>query len=161
MYKKRKDLIKKYKEKFPSDDGSMIGNYQIEDLLKRGFLVKNEEGRILLGKDFLEIYVDKHIATDEVYKEYPTYFNKDGADIPLSAMDRNVFANIYEDAIMGALDEHEEIIKDIKFGKANDLLNMGIEKFLKSQYWKHLRRRRLEHTEIEDRQTLRDYEFGE
>ena len=46
--------------------------------------------------------------------ENKTFIYSNGVQIPLSTMDRNVFANLYEIAIMGSLEEHEEIILDIK-----------------------------------------------
>ena len=46
-----------------------------------------------------------------------SFIYSNGVQIPLSSMDRNVFANLYEIAIMGSLEEHEEVLLDIKYAK--------------------------------------------
>lgn len=160
VYKNRTDLIKKYKANFPSDDDSMIGQYLIKDLKAKGFLIENKnKGTVELGSKFRNVFVNKHIATDEVFKVYPSYYSKDGMDIPLKGMDRNIFANIYENFIMGSVEEHNKIIEDIKYGKANKLLNIGIEKFLKSKYWLTLRQSRLKNVKKSRIKTAHDNEF--
>lgn len=143
IYKKRVDLIIDYKKKFPSEDGTMIGEYYINDLIYKGFLKKDEKDNIEITNKFLNIFMDKHLVTEEIYKTYPTHFEKDGVQIPLSAMDRNVFANLYDIAIESLLEEHQEVIKDIEYGKSENLLNIGLDKFLKSKYWQVLRGKRL------------------
>ncbi len=145
LYKKRVDLIRRYKEVFPNDDGTMIGEVFVNDLIKKGFLVKNPETEsIKLGTKFYEAFIDKDEACEHVFSIYPTHINKDGVELPLSAMDRNVFANLYDIYIKSSVDEHLEVIKDIEYAKQNNLLNIGIEKFLKSKYWLVLRPKRLE-----------------
>ena len=74
-------------------------------------------------------------------------------------MDRNVFANLYEIAIMGSLEEHEEVLLDIKYAKEKELLNIGIEKFLKSKYWLVIRKKRMDTREIKTTKTKADNEF--
>ena len=74
-------------------------------------------------------------------------------------MDRNVFANLYEVAIMGSLDEHKEILLDIEYGKSKGLLNIGIEKFLKSKYWAGIRKQRLDNQVVTTTKTRIDNEF--
>jgi hypothetical protein len=160
IYKDRGDLILKYKENFPTEDGTMIGKYFIDDLLKKGFLEESlTTGTITIGKKFKEAFINKHRATEEIFDIYPTHFSKDGVDIPLTAMDRNVFANLYDITIQSSFLEHEEILKDIQFGKEKSMLNLGIEKFLKSHYWKVIREIRLSNKKLDNIPTVFDKDF--
>lgn len=148
IYKNRVDLIKLYKEAFPSGGTKMIPDIFIKDLINKGFLVvKNKSFK--LGKAFLELFIEKHRATEEIYNIYPSFYDNGGVAVPLTTMDMNVFANMYENAIMGSLEEHIEIMKDIEFGKKHDLLKLGIEKFLKSKYWKVLRAKRIKDIDLD------------
>lgn len=145
IYKGRQDLIIRYKKAFPNeDDDTMIGEIWTNDLFERGYLISNN-GVVSIGEKFLEIFIDKHSATEEVFRVFPSFFEKDGVTIPLTAMDRNVFATVYDKAIQSSTEEHLEVIKDIEFGVKEKLLNMGIDKFVKSRYWLQLREKRLAH----------------
>lgn len=159
VYKGRHDLIKRYKDKFPSGDTTMIGEYMTDDLFKRDFLSRTSSGKVVIGKVFLGIFLNKHTATDEIFDIYPTHFVKDGTHIPLSAMDRNVFANLYDKAILSSMLEHLEVVKDIKFGLEQGLLNIGLDKFLKSKYWLTLRPKRLDYKQEHNTKTALDNEF--
>lgn len=157
-YTKRRDLSELYKKKI-TGGMKIIPKNEIPELIKKGFLKIDEGGNAVLTDKFKNIFVDKHIATEEVYLAYPTFFYSQGVQIPLSAMDRNVFANLYEVAIMGSLDEHKEILLDIEYGKSKGLLNIGIEKFLKSKYWIGIRKQRLDNQIVTTTKTRIDNEF--
>ena len=159
IYKNRGDLVKQYKDKFPSEDGTMIGQYQINELFDRKLLVKNDLGHVAVGKAFLELFINKHTAAEEIYDIYPTHFHKDGVEIPLSAMDRNVFANLYDSAIQSSVMEHLEVVEDIKFAIFHNLLNIGLDKFVKSKYWLTIRPRRKNYKEKEQANLKLDHEF--
>lgn len=158
VYKKRPDLIKVYKQAFPSDDDTMIGQYFIDDLFKKGFLEKKGD-TIVVSSKFLEAFIDKHTASDEIFEVYPTHWSKDGVSIPLSAMDRNVFANLYDKAIGSSILEHLEVVKDINFAIQENLLNIGIDKFVKSKYWLIIRPKRLENVIKINVETIRDHDY--
>lgn len=149
LHKGRNDLIKDYKEKFPSDDGTMIGKYWIQDLVNKGFLAEDKVNFYKLTEKFYSIFINKHTATDQIYDIYPTTCIIDGASIPLTAFDRNIFANLYDNYTNSSIKEHLEIIKDIEFAKDHDLIKIGIEKFLKSKYWLAIREKRLNYIEGE------------
>lgn len=138
IYKSRVDLIKEYKNAFPTEDGSMIPQYLVDDLINRNFMVKTTNG-YKLGKKFVEAYANKHTITDEIYNIYPSFIISNGVNIPLTAMDRIEFANIYIGKINGSIDEHNEVLKDIKFAIKEDLITIGLTKFLQSEQWKAFR----------------------
>ncbi len=159
VHKKRWDLVKAYKDKFPSDDDTMIGEYLINDLIKKEFLKKDSNNAITLGQKFLEVFINKHNASEHIFDIYPTHFSKDGVSIPLSAMDRNMFANLYDIAIMSSTLEHLEVVKDIEYAIEHNLLNIGLEKFVKSKYWLTIRPKRLDTTEKQNTTTKLDANF--
>lgn len=142
LREQRRDLILKYKEAFPTEDGTMIGIPLIEDLVKKGFLIFKDKQYVLSSK-FLEIYVTPEVAVDDIYDLYPAFIeNAQGVSIPLNSMDKNIFKEIYIPKIMGSVAEHREILKDIKYGIDAGLIKVGISKFLTSEGWKSLRKLR-------------------
>lgn len=146
LYKRESDLIKKFKTTFPIKDGTMIPLKEIEDLVAREFLIK-VNNKFRLGNKFLEIFVTPEVAVDEVFELYPAFMTSEkGVNIPLISMDKLVFQRIYIVKIQGSVKEHREVLKDIKYGVENDLLRIGINKFLTSELWKSIRKRRLTQT---------------
>lgn len=138
LHEERADLLKTYKDAFPSDNGRMLSDYLINDLITRGFIVKTKTG-YKIGDNFLKLYVDEDVATDEIYRLYPAFINNKGVDIPLTTMDRRVFAKIYINKIKGNHNEHLEVLKDISYAIDANLITVGIEKFLTSEQWKVFR----------------------
>ena len=141
LYHERIDLLKKYKEAYPTEEGTMISTYQINDLMNKKFIIKTKTG-YKLGRKFLEIFIDADKATEEIYKLYPPFIERNGVNIPLTTMDRRVFAKIYINKIKGSYQEHEEIKKDIQYAINSQLIVTGIEKFLTSEQWKTFRKLR-------------------
>ena len=162
IYKKRYDLVIKYKKNFPysDEDSSMIGSYLTNELITRGFLVQDKKGIFKVGNKFLETFGNKHTMTDEIFELYPSTMELNGSIIPLSAMDRNVFANLYDEMIQSSLLEHLEVIKDIEFAIEQGLLKLGIDKFLKSKYWLTIRKIRLNKEYVEKVVLKNDNEFN-
>lgn len=157
-YTKRNDLIELFKKNV-TNGMKIIPPNELSDLITKGFVKVDMYGNHIITDKFKAIFVDKHIATEQIYEIYPSFIYSNGVQIPLSTMDRNVFANLYEIAIMGSLEEHEEILLDIKYGKEKELLNIGIEKFLKSKYWLAIRKKRMDTREIKTTKTKADNEF--
>lgn len=142
LYKNKKDLIKKYKQTFPTDDNSMIGIRALNDLIDRKFVIKTDKG-YTLGELFLDVYIDEYTAGDEIWELYPKFIIIKEVNIPLTTMDKNLFRKIYIDKILYNREEHLEVVKDIQYGKEKQLINLGIDKFLNSEFWKTIREQRL------------------
>lgn len=146
LYERKHDLIKNFKLAFPIKDGTMIPLEDITDLVNKKFLIK-VGSKYKLGDLFLSIFVNPERAVDEVYNLYPPFTVSDkGVNIPLCSMDRNVFKKIYIIKIQGSVVEHQKVLEDIKYGVKNDLLRIGINKFLTSEHWKSIRKHRLTRT---------------
>jgi hypothetical protein len=162
IYKKRIDLVMLYKNRFPTEDGTMIGEYFTKDLYTRGFLedvIEKGKKVVRVTEKFLYIIINKYEAANQIYEIYPTFLDSNGTHIPLKSMDINVFANIYDSAIMSNVKEHLEVIEDIKYGIENNLLNIGIEKFVKSKHWLSIRKERLSTENKTIHKTVIDNEF--
>lgn len=139
---KRMDLIKQYKQTFPTEEGTMLTKNLIDDLISREFLVKTKTG-FKLGDKFIKIFTTGEVATDEIYDIYPAFIESEkGVSIPLISMDKKVFKELYIPKIYGNVEEHKEVLADIKYGVENNLIKMGINKFLTSEQWKVLRKLR-------------------
>jgi len=94
MYKNRNDLILKYKQNFPTEDGTMIGKLWLDDLFRRGFLIKEGE-RMLVTHTFKELFCDKIDVAEELLLAYPSTTEIGGKIIPLTAIDIITVADIY------------------------------------------------------------------
>lgn len=159
IYRNRWDLIKFYKETFPTGDGTIIGKGATDDLLERGLLKYTKDGsgtlHIMVGDVFKKAYTNDIYVAEDIYEAYPSFYeDKDGVKYPLKAYDRMSFAKIYLDKISYSQEEHEEILEDIKFGKDNNLIKIKIGNFLVSEFWKDLRKLRKEG--VEDNHNLID-----
>lgn len=148
IYRKKYDCIKLYKERVPTDDGTMIGQGAKEDLVTRGFIVKVDDEEKAdsyeLTNKFLKLFLkDKHEAAEQFWDKYPGFININGSPTPLTNMDKYKFALIYAERIDHSVDEHLEVMKDLEFGVNNNLIRSSIENFVKSEGWLKLRPYRL------------------
>lgn len=153
LYEERYDLIKKYKEHYPTDDGSMIGKYFTDDLVKRKFIKvrneRNEMGKVIqvaeLTPKFPSIFADSDYYADEVWERYPRFFtNSKGVRIPLKLLDKDAFKRMYINKIKASIEEHNKVMKDIAYGKDRNLINCKIDLFFKSEHYLSIREERIE-----------------
>jgi len=139
MYKDRKDLIVKYKQNFPAEDGTMIGKRWLDDLFARGFLIK-EDNKLLVTHTFKELFCNKIDAAEELLQVYPSTTEIQGKIVPLTAIDIITVADLYIEKILDNRLEHEEVLKDIKYGATNNLINLSLKNFILSKYWLGIRK---------------------
>lgn len=159
LYRNKFSCIVKYKNSFPTEDGSMIGKPAIEDLIKRGFVNKVDEGisanSFMITEKFHKLFLkNHHIAAQEFWDRYPGFVRIQGIATPLTNMDKYVFANIYAERIDYSVDEHLEVLKDLEFGVQQSLIRTSIEKFVRSEAWKKLRDLRLNQRTIQEVDSL-------
>jgi len=140
-YKKRMDLILKYRQTFPADDGTMIGKYLLDDLVNRGWMEKIGDN-LTVSTKFKGIFCDKIMVAEELFAIYPSTTEINGTIVPLTAVDLITIANLYDEIIMSSITEHEEVLKDIKYAIENNMINLSILKFIQSRYWLAIRRKR-------------------
>lgn len=157
LKEERGDLIQLYKKHYPQEDGTMIGRPLIKDLVDKGFLLSNNK-IFSLSKKILKTFVTPEVAVDEIYDTYPSFIESDkGVPIPLNSMDKRVFKEIYIPKIMGNVAEHKEVIEDIKYAITNNLIRIGINKFLVSEQWKSFRKLRKQEINTTEVQTDDDF----
>jgi hypothetical protein len=142
VYKNRLDLVKKYKETYPTQDGTMIGQLWIDKLFQKEWLIKNGN-KTEVSIKFREQFCDKIDIAEELILLYPSTMEIEGKIVPLTAVDVMEFADLYYMKILGSQAEHLDILKDIKYGIENNMLNISIKKFVQSSYWKALRKKRV------------------
>jgi hypothetical protein len=129
---------------FPCEDGSMIGNFLKEDLVKRGFIEKVGDGELatdyVITHKFTDIFVkDIHNATEEIWSVYPAFIKINGTPASLLNIDKYRLANLYGERIDYSIEEHKEIVKDIAYGNKHGLIRVNIESFVKSEQWMVIR----------------------
>jgi hypothetical protein len=149
IYREKWEIIAKYKEAFPTDDGSMIGKFPLQDLVDRGFIIRLDDGKTVdsfeITTKFAKIFVDEFEAGNQFWDLYPAFVVTEGKRLPLSTMDKNLFRKIYSDRINHDFEEHTEVMKDLQYAVDEGLINMGIEKFVRSEMWSKIRQMRIAH----------------
>lgn len=144
--------IKKFKQAFPKLDKSMIGEEYKQDLIDRGFVQKTGDNdsidSYVITEKFNKLFLKNYIeAADEFWAIYPSYGTINGTPIPLKNMDKYQFANAYVARINNSVEEHLEVLEDLKFGIKNNLIKCGIEKFVVAEMWSQIRQIRLKQKE--------------
>lgn len=159
--RKNYEAITKYKDAFPTEDGSMIGNTAKQQLIDEGFLVKVGEGisanDYAITDKFNHLFLKNHFeAADEFWKIYPSYVRINGNNIPLTNMDKYAFSNLYAERIDYSVQEHLEVLKDIEFGNKHNLIKSTIENFVRSESWNKIREIRVSERQIKTVSNLND-----
>lgn len=151
LYKKRYDLIERYKKMFPTPDNSAIGSISFDDLLNRKFITEvNNKGvtpdsaaAYELTDKFTNIFIDKFECAKELWELYPSFVLSDGKRFPLTLCDEDKFREDYAKKINFSREEHDEVIKDLKYAKDNNLIKGKIDTFVASRHWLAIRKERL------------------
>lgn len=141
VYKKRLDLVLKYKQKFPTDDGTMIGKRWVEELFDRELLIK-KDNKTEIGIKFKEVFCNKIDTAEELLAIYPSTMEINGKIVPLTAIDTITVADLYTPKILDCKKEHEEVLKDIEFAVIHDMINLSLKNFILSKYWVSIRKKR-------------------
>lgn len=155
IFRKKYEAIKTYKRIYPTDDGSMIGEKGKQFLIEKGYLVHSGDGTkpsdYEITEKFTRLYLSNIFnAADELIDAYPGFIKINGVPQTLINMDRYQFAIKYGERIDHSIDEHLEILKDVKFGRDHDLIRVGIDMFLGAQMWEKLREIRLKRQQVKE-----------
>ncbi len=114
-----------------------------EKLVPKGYLEKVGEKYALTDK-FLDLFVGEFIAGQELIEEYPSFAVINNSNIPLKTESRMLLRELYWKTINGVRIEHEEVMKDVQYGIQQNLINQNIRKFIESEFWRDIRKLRLE-----------------
>lgn len=137
----KKDLIEKYKERFPTEDGTMIGQKWTDDLFEKKWLIK-QNNKIVVSSKFNKLYTDRLYHYRELVENYPKFFIKDNVNYPLVLGNEHELSYLYNAKIYNDIDLHNEILELINYGKKNNLINFSIQKFIESKFWIALKEHR-------------------
>lgn len=144
LYLKRFDLIQYYKKNSPHKKGEFLSLVDKTDLIKRGFIIVDDDDNWVLADKFTNIFIDDYQAATELAELYPAYaMDKEGKKYPIGFLDISVVKANYCKKIHHNAAEHKEVIKDMKYAIANDMLLYGLERFLTSNAWVKIRPLRL------------------
>jgi hypothetical protein len=143
IYKKRYDLIVSYKQNYQIEEKTTVLNsYLTNDLVTRGFLIEKDKG-FKIGKEFYKILIENpSLIVDELFDVYPDFININGNNVPLKAVSRRLVQDTYLELICFSVEEHLEIIEDIKYGVEQKLINIKIDKFIESKSYLTIRKNR-------------------
>ena len=146
LYHKKYELLRKYKEMFPTPDNTIIGKEIFNDLIRKGFIIQLKKGTTVndfkITDKFIKNFINKNEAVKELFDLYPAFYESGGIKYPLTLVDEEVLATTYYEKIGGDLQEHFEILKDISYGIDNGLIKGKIEIFIKSKQWINIRKLR-------------------
>ena len=158
IYKEDKFMIEKYKARFPTEDGSMIGKYQTDSLFNEGWLEKDVTGRVFVTDKFKAHFIVDGEALRELLEHYPAFMEIRGANVPLLAIDTDRMEGVYGRKIYFSFLEHQEVLEDLHYGIENNYIRFGIQKFIEGELWIPLRRLRLNKTDNIPDEFSQDFE---
>ena len=134
-----------------AEEGKKFYRSEIEDLIDRGFIENmnitrstlDDEYRVSVdtpeGKNILEFFNEDITMGDELWAVYPYSFMGGDRTFAAKTCDREEITEIYIKRIKGSAKKHREIISLVKRAIAMNLINTGIEKFVKGEQWEYLK----------------------
>lgn len=138
-------ILTKYIQKF-SYDGKMTG-MDTDALIEKGF-IEEKNNTFLVTQKFRNLFTDDE-SFDELFDKYPAFVKTDkGAVLTLKGTDKYELSKKYHSVVLNSLEEHNELLKDIDYGVANNLINYKIDMFF-AVYYKELRKLRLNNTTMQ------------
>jgi len=88
-----------------------------------------------INPKFLKQFKIPVIKAKELIKIYPRLLEINGRNYNLVNIGYLDLAEIYEENLNLTDFLHEEVVELINWGKENDQINLGLEKFTKTQFW--------------------------
>lgn len=115
---------------------------QVEDLVKRGYLINNNEpnqyyhDQITITPWARNIMLsDVALFAEEFWEAYPLFIWVDGKKFAARNMDRDEFIGKYMNRIGSSEKKHKEVMEVLHYAVSNNLINVGIKKFVGSEMW--------------------------
>jgi hypothetical protein len=140
IHEKRFDLVyKMFNERWPFDRD------ELRDLEDRGYVINTNKGNdtwadmYIVTEKFEEvIYSSEEVMWQELLNTYPIWLYIDGKRIPAQGADLDQLRVIYFAKIGRSVARHKKIMELLAFGVNNEMVNMGIEKWIKGEQWRPL-----------------------
>lgn len=89
------------------------------------------------GQD--SVIISEEDAFNELFFAYPPFINIQGRMVSARTISIELGGHTYHRIIKGQRSQHKEIIEYVEFGKNNNMINMGLSKFLESRQWLGIR----------------------
>lgn len=124
-YAKKKSVLQRYSNLFPTDDGTEIGQRNIDLLVEKGLLKLNKSNNYATTDKFNKYYVSIDGAF-EIFEMYPT---------ELKTLNKHQFRIRYNEEIVFNLSKHKSIKQSVNYALKNKIELPNIEMFLITQYW--------------------------
>ena len=116
---------------------------ELKDLETRGYIINKNVGEDtyadmyeLTPKFTKEIFGEQSLMWEELINTYPQFIFIDGKRIPAQSTDLDELKNIYFNKIGHSVKTHKKIVDLLIYASDHDLVNMGIEKWVKGEQWK-------------------------
>lgn len=116
---------------------------ELSDLEDRGYLLnKNRDGEFqtdmyeITDKFLNEIYRNEDVMWKEVIDTYPMWIYIEGKRVSAQSTDLDALKEVYLKKIKRAGGTHKKIVDLIEYAKSNDLIEMGIDKWVRGEQWK-------------------------
>lgn len=158
LLKKRYDLLYKYLEesitaqemqeaidlkkktgKLSPTSHSITFN-ELDDLKKKGYvkIVSKTAGPELdmyevTEKFYKKLFINTNMAGEELWENYPPFLYINGSRVSARGADKEKLIESYSKKIKNNIELHNQVIEIVKTNK--DILNMGIDKFVNTEYW--------------------------
>lgn len=119
---------------------------EIRDLEDRGYVINSNtgdeafhDGYEITEKFIEEIYGQKSSMWEEILELYPQFIFFDNKRIPAQSADLDALRIIYSSKIQRNVKKHKEIMELLKYAVDNDLISMGIDKWIRGEQWKAIK----------------------
>lgn len=118
---------------------------ELESLLDRGYIVNINENKKFSADAFetTEKFTKKFLAKDfelakEFFEKYPSFGSIDGKPITLKSVSPDVVYDLYNSITGKQREIHDRIMRSLEVGKKMGVVNMKIDKWLRTEQWKHI-----------------------
>ncbi len=135
---KNDKLLGDYITKFSYED--KLSGINTDNLIEKGYL-KQVEGGYAVTKLFYNLFATEDRFYTDIYNLYPGFVLSDTKRLPVKSGDSFELCKMYMKSIGGSLEEHEEVIEDLKYGIENNLITFSITNFV-CGYYREIRKLR-------------------
>jgi len=128
--------------------GKGLSYDELMSLTSRGYLVNlNYNPKAEFSADMFEVtskftdIMDKCISAnpaDEFWDAYPAYLWIEGKRFAARNMDKDEFTKIYMSKVGKTKAEHQTVMEALEFGKNNQRINIGLDKFIRTKMYNDL-----------------------
>lgn len=131
--------------KYFNEIGAIVSIQDIRYLEDRGFIVDtNKKGdtyydNFVVTQTLIDLLFGKEEDFEDLWKLYPAFIKIDGRSIPAKSCNPDELSKKYFIILRKTSFTHSDVIETLKYCKENDLISMGIEKWVMSRQWENFK----------------------